>query len=269
VTPIIFDTTDEYLLYPSGYSNFFAAGFGWRRTAAGDLELIGPTRYPYAIAGVAAIDAASHSYLVWDGSPGFGGEARKPPCVGLKALMIDPQFRADWGDPAALADSIFTFRTIDFRDYQTPFPTYPNLEQSYTWSRDEFYDTNVTTRPTPIVPQTLPGGDPVIEPMWRYHARFDWLDEMHAQRGDPGWPENVYTPAELVERCGTAALAPGGGTVVNGVPCGFISHKTEATKPSHRPDVYWGFDPSRFERTRMRSAIRWVLDELFGLTLAP
>ncbi len=35
-------------------------------------------------------------------------------------------------------------------------------------------------------------------------------------------------------------------------------------KPSMKADVYWGFDPYRFDHEETKKAIRWVLD-YFGL----
>ncbi len=39
-------------------------------------------------------------------------------------------------------------------------------------------------------------------------------------------------------------------------------------KPVQRADVYWGFDPYRFDNEGTKKAIRWVL-EYFGLTINP
>ena len=50
---------------------------------------------------------------------------------------------------------------------------------------------------------------------------------------------------------------------------GALSHKFEATKPTGLGDVYWGFDPYRFDNAQMTEAIRWVLREHFGLAMYP
>ena len=55
---------------------------------------------------------------------------------------------------------------------------------------------------------------------------------------------------------------------LNGLGYGFVSYKVIRDKPFQRPDVYWGFDPYRFEEQDARKAIRWVL-QYFGLTINP
>lgn len=264
MTPIIMDTSEEYYEYANA---LYALGFGERRLADGTMQPIGPQRYPYLAWGVAALDAASHSLYVYPGPPGVGTTARKGPCIGMKAIVLDPVFKAANVDPGAVADTIYTARVLDFNDYRTPYPTYPRLEDTFAWTRDEFYDRNVTTRATAIVPQQLPDGRAAVEPMWRYYARFDWIDDMHASRGDPGWPSNIYDNLQLRAVCGNRAIALNGRTYVENANVGFVSHKTEFTKPTGRPDVLWGFDPSRFDRAKIRQAVRWVLSEQFGLPM--
>ena len=44
--------------------------------------------------------------------------------------------------------------------------------------------------------------------------------------------------------------------------------KMIADKPVRRADVFWGFDPYRFDTEDSRKAIRWVL-QYFGLTINP
>ena len=50
---------------------------------------------------------------------------------------------------------------------------------------------------------------------------------------------------------------------------GYLSYKTIADKPIERADVYWGFDPYRFDHAEIENALRWVLGDHFGLTIAP
>jgi hypothetical protein len=109
--------------------------------------------------------------------------------------------------------------------------------------------------------------------MFRGVARFDWLRERKWEQGDPGWPAGSYTPAELDELCGVMALAPydtleRGSARTNGKTFGYLSYKMTADKPSGAPDVYWGFDPYRFDNAETKKAIRWVLD-MFGLQINP
>ena len=47
-----------------------------------------------------------------------------------------------------------------------------------------------------------------------------------------------------------------------------MSYKMYQDKPWGAGDVYWGFDPYRFDEDGTRKAIRWVLD-YFGLPINP
>ena len=78
-------------------------------------------------------------------------------------------------------------------------------------------------------------------------------------------------PGELDDICGTLALTaldglPQGTSRTNGLNYGFMSYKNVADKPSGKADVYWGFDPYRFDHVETKKAIRWVL-EYFGLNI--
>ncbi len=262
--PLIFDT-DETCTY--AYGQVHALGFGTRILPDGTSQLIGPTRYPYAAAGIDALDAPSgQANLVWPGTPGPASIARKSNCEGLMGLVLDPGFRAAHG-AAGVPDTILTSLVIDYKDDPAGYPAKPRLEDTFVWGLDEFYDTNVTSRPTPINAQVMPDGSPAIEPMWRFESRFDWIKTVHAQRGDAGWPGNAYTPEQLKSVCGNYAIGPNGRAVADAAPVGFISHKTEWTKPVPGGDVFWGFDPSRFDPQPMQRAIRWVLGEVFRLRM--
>jgi len=269
MTPIIFDTEEEYLL--SGTTNY-ALGFGWRKTPEGSLTLIGKERYPYVVWGIDAIDAPSGSQYVWNGAPGNASLARKASCVGMKAIVLDGAFRAAYVDPGAMADTIYGARNIDWKDYPVPTPTNPNgyppfdLSTTFAWGLDEIYDTNITQRPTAIIRQRLRDGRPAAEPMWRQYSRFDWIDDLHARRGDPDWPLNTTLPVQGI--CGAYGLNLQNRSVTGGAVTGLISRKFELTKPEGHPDVLWGFDPSRFDKTKIKQAIRWVLHEQFGLRMS-
>ena len=54
----------------------------------------------------------------------------------------------------------------------------------------------------------------------------------------------------------------------NGGTFGYFSYKMTEDKPSYKADVYWGFDPYRFDHNETKKAIRWVLD-YFGLQINP
>ena len=277
VTPIIFDTTEEIL---TAGANRYALGFGRRRDPDGSVVMIGKERYPYAIWGIAALDQPSSDYHVWPGVT-TAQSLRKSNCVGNKAIVLDPAFKAAYLTPGAIADTIYSWRRIDWRDFRAPgYPTYPLLSETFQWGLDEFYDTNITERVTPIVPQLVADPDnpgalrPAIDVMFRMYTRYDWIDDIHHQRGDPGWPLNVWSMDELVRNqnsiCGRAGVNElTMRTRITGAPCGFLSHKMESTKPSGRGNVCWGFDPSRFDREQIRRAIRWVLRDQFGLLLSP
>jgi hypothetical protein len=280
MSPIIFDTEEETREFSNSY---YALGFGWRRTANGDLTLIGKERYPYLVWGIDAIDAPSSLVRVYPGSPGLASAARKSPCVGLKAILLDETFKAAYVDPGAMADTIYAARNIDWIDYPAPTPANPNsfppftLSTNFVWGLDEIYDTNLTQRPTAIIKQRLSDGRPAMEPMWRQYSRFDWIDDLHAQQGDPYWPEfypppnettRLFTATELRGICGTFGLNLQKRSVTGGAVVGLISRKFELTKPSGRPDVLWGFDPYRFNKTKIKQAIRWVLREEFGLQMS-
>ncbi len=280
MSPIIFDTEEETRMYGN---TSYALGFGWRRTADGNLTLIGKERYPYLIWGIDAIDAPSSLVRIYPGSPGLASLARKAPCVGTKAVVLDPAFKASYVDPGAMADTIYAARNIDWVDYPAPtlenpysYPPF-NLVTTYVWGLDEFYDTNITQRPTAIIKQKLSDGRPAMEPMWRLYSRFDWIDDLHAQNGYPGWPQyypppnettRLYTDTDLRGICGVYGLNLQKRSVTGGAVVGLISRKFEQTKPSGRPDVLWGFDPYRFNRTKIKQAIRWVLREEFGMLMS-
>ncbi len=74
--------------------------------------------------------------------------------------------------------------------------------------------------------------------------------------------------------CGPLALTdyedqPKGTAVTNGQVYGWLSYKKTADKPSGAPDIYWGFDPYRFDHTQSRKMIRWALSEVFRLNVNP
>ncbi len=280
MTPIIFDTEEEYRVFQN---TNYALGFGWRRTPDGDLTLIGRERYPYLVWGIDVIDSPSGPSYVWPGVPGFGSAARKAPCAGLKAIVLDGAFKAAYVDPGAMADTIYGARNVDWRDYPVATPSNPNpyppfdATTTFDWGLDEFYDTNLTQRPTAIIKQRLADGRPAAEPMWRQYSRYDWIDDLHAQRGDPYWPffqpdgtTVLFTSSQMQGICGRYGLnllnPPR--SVSGGVVVGIISRKFETTKPSGRPDVLWGFDPYRFNKAKIKQAIRWVLREEFNMTLS-
>jgi hypothetical protein len=263
--PWIFDTDEEYL---ECSGNTYAVGFGEQELPDGSTILRGTLRYPYRSLGLAMLDHVTPRFNIY-GECGFGSTgsgARNAACAGTKALALDSDFAAAHPPGGAFPDTIFTEAVIDWRD-QNP-DHYEDLN-TFTWGNDEFYDGNITDRTTPWSPQDC-DGMACVEPMFRIHSRFDWVDVMHEDAGDPDWPHNVFTGEELEERCGRHGLD---GTLDNaltsGQTVGFIAHKYDAMHPSGVGDVVWGFDPYRFDHTHITSAIQWVLGQHFGLVMRP
>ena len=91
--------------------------------------------------------------------------------------------------------------------------------------------------------------------------------------GDPDWPFSRYTGLELIEGCGSLGMTsyeeiPLSSALTNGQTYGYFSYKMIEDKPARKADVYWGFDPYRFDPDETKKAIRWVLD-YFGLQINP
>ncbi len=277
--PIILDANEDYYYYNS---QRYAIGSGTRLLPDGTTVMLGKIRYPYSVWGVVGIDEPSHNWLIYPGVPGSAGVARRSNCAGMKGLVLDPVFRTSHLDPGAIADTILTWSVVDYRDYPAA-PNYPDLHASFIWGLDEFYDHNATTRPTPIVPQLLRDGRPAVEPMFRLLSRYEWIRGLHVARGDAGWPLASNSPFSydafdqpgLRATCTTGDIGNGNlfdlsdppRTKVDGTIVGFVSHKTELTKPTAGGDVLWGFDPSRFDPAKIQKAIRWVLGQEFGLRM--
>ena len=104
-------------------------------------------------------------------------------------------------------------------------------------------------------------------------SRMDWMRDYMWAEGNPDWPHDEYETYELEEGCGPMAMTsyqgiPRSGALTNGHTFGYFSYKMVADKPSNKADVYWGFDPYRFDHTETQKAIRWVLD-YFGLNINP
>ncbi len=290
MTPIILDTSETYYTY---LGKRYALGSGTRQMPDGTMDRLGLDRYPYNIWGVDALDSPSNALMIYPGLPGQGQNARKSNCAGLMALVLDPSFKAAHLDAGAIDDTINTWRNLLKLDDVPPLPHFPNLRKPFSWQLDEFYDHNPTgTRSTPINIQTLPGGGPAYEPMFRFMTRYEWIRNIHVQRGDTQWPLHTISPDtvnfpynydkfnidDLRNTCSSGQTGPGylfsldqngiPRTRIDGAPVGLLSHKTEATKPTPGGDVIWGFDPSRFDPPKIKKAIRWVLGEEFRLRMA-
>ncbi len=262
--PIIFDTEEEIAYFWwNGGPMPFDLGFGWIISPDGKRIWIGRERYPYKSLGLSVLDHVTPKYHVFGtvGVRSIGQKARNSACVGVKGLIVDPVFRAARAPGDAFPDTIFTDPIFDWLDLN---PEWRDRLNPFIWGDDEFYDGNITSRTTPWQPQQC-DGQPCLEPMFRMYSRFDWIQDLHVANGDNAWPAPEIPWWELPDRCGHHALGPDGRTRTTGQITGFLSHKTVATKPGGRADVLWGFDPYRFDHTRIRGAIRWVLGEHFGL----
>jgi hypothetical protein len=268
MVPIIFDTTEEFY-YLAGET--YVVGFGESELPDGTLVLRGPRQYPFATAGIAALDWSVPLNKYIYGRRWLANLDRRSACAGIKAVALDPEFKANHLISAdAIADTIATNELIDWYDGANPGGY---LDVPFPFAGDEFVDANISTRPTPWTPQECPDGPDgmCIEPMFTGMARFDWLREQHWAAGDPGWPQSTYTPTELDEICGPLALGdldevPDRTALSSGKVYGYLSYKNVEEKPSGRADAYWGFDPYRFDHVESQKAMRWVL-EYFGLEL--
>ncbi|MBK9303007.1 MAG: hypothetical protein IPM94_03705 [bacterium] len=264
-------------LYPVIYNNdempFQCGGeargmsFGTREEDDGTETVFGTLQYPYRGLGLAVSSMFIPADFYY--SPalcGSGTTHRKQNCLGTKAIVLDPAFKAEYVQSGSFADTIFVWDQIAWSDAATvagggiPAPGSP-----YSFSQsDEYYDYNETARRTSWAPQTLPDGRPVIEPMWRAMPRYDWILDRHLANGDDDFVYPANNP------CGLFARNPATGrTVLNGVPIGVFSYQTVATKPGGRADVLWGFDPHLYDHTQMKRVLRWVLDDHFGLAMTP
>ena len=194
--------------------------------------------------------------------------------------MLADDFRANHAVGAgAIADTFFTDQVIDWHDSADAAAGGLDLfAGTFPFRNDEFVDSNITVRPTPIIPQscsTIPEAPDgmCIEPMFTGVARMDWMREEKWAEGDAGWPQSEYTVQELEDGCGGFAMTSYGGVPQSGARTndrvfGYMSYKMIENKPARRADVYWGFDPYRFDQGETRKAIRWVLD-YFGLIINP
>jgi len=273
--PVVFESTEMgsqngMVHYPD---TRVRRSFGVRYIPQDTEVLVGPTRYPFDVAGVSVLDVMSVVSCVEYGSDEALTQRRRAACVGLKGVALDAAFKVShFPGGAAFADTIWTEPQIDWRDLPQPHDPYL-LGRIWPWGQDEFYNGNVVGRPTPYTIQQC-DGEPCVEPMFRSIARYDWIRQTRlAADPDDTWPVGYYdVPGQptLVSVCGTNALTPGlAGALTNDQVVAFVARKTASDKPSQVGDVVMGFDPYRFDNQQMRAVIRWVLGEHFGLTMNP
>lgn len=273
MVPIIFDTEEvEYVL--NGVS--YVVGFGQREMPDGSLVDRGPMMYPYWVAGISVLDWTTPVDKYIYARPYLAFSDRGSKCAGLKNVVLDQEFRSFHFDDFNSTDEIILPNSlIDWRDDYSADSD--SLNNTFYFSGDEFVDANITERPTLWASQECdeaPAGL-CVEPMFRVLTRYDWLRERKWAEGDTGWPQSQYSELRLNQICGPLALEdleisgdtiPLGTARTNGKVCGFLSYKNVAEKPSSKADVYWGFDPYRFDTTQTQNAIRDVL-RYFGLQI--
>jgi hypothetical protein len=264
--PTIFDTTEPDL-------NAYETSFGTKELPDGSELARGPLMYHYATVGISALDWSTSSLKTIYGSSVRASRDRTTECAGIKGLVLDQEFKSRHSiGLGVVADTLYTDTEIDWHDYQAQQAGTLELNSSdFSFLDDEFVDANISPRNTPIVPQQCSEGPEgsCIEPMFTGIARFDYVREWNRAAGNIDWPVGDYTTAELEDLCGELALSdhegqPNSGARTNGQTYGFFSHKTVDRKPSGKADVYWGFDPYRFDHGETQKAVRWVLD-YFGL----
>ena len=271
MTPIIFDTDEEYYELDG---QTYVVGFGTASLPDGSHYERGPRQYPFATAGVSLLDwAVPVGKHIYD-RPVPAEQDRRSRCSSLKGVVLDPSFKANHLiGPGVVADTIGTDPLIDWRDLASQDSD--TLNNEFPFYGEEFIDANISARPTAWTAQECAEGPAglCIEPMFRGLSRFDWLRERKWAAGDQDWPASTYTRDELESLCGEMALTtldnggdpiPRGTARSNGQVYGYLSYRNVADKPSGKADVYWGFDPYRFDHEKTRQAIGWVLD-YFGL----
>jgi len=272
--PVIFDSKETTLLVGG---TDYTIGFGTRTLPDGTEVYRGPLMYPYSTAGITALDWTAPASKYIYGRPVSAGQDRKSACVGLKGLALDPAFKLNHGiGPGVIPDTMWTNPDIDWHDYSAVDADTLKLGTlNFKFTKDEFVNESISER-TGIILQNCDSSEApngrCIEPMFKGIARFDWLRELRWRQGDAEWPTSTYSTDELVTECGTQALTdynghPRSSAWTNGRTFGYFSYKMAAEKPGvARADVYWGFDPYRFDEAGTKKTIRWVLS-YFGIDL--
>lgn len=281
MTPIVFATREDptYTIF----GNSYVAAFGTMTLPDGTIVYRGPRLYPYATAGIAALDWTSPASKTIYGRQFPQSVDRSRLCSGLKGLVLAPAFKENHLiGPGVIPDTMYTNPTIDWRDVAAAAVDTLSLldQQAFVFDSDEFIDANLSPRATQITPQECAGdayansdvpNGMCVEPMFTGIARIDWMREEQWKRGRTDWPQSRYDDEMLDDGCGQLALTDWQGTPrssarTNGKVFGFLSYKKVPTKQVKKADIYWGFDPYRFDQEGTRKAIRWAL-QYFGLQI--
>ncbi len=276
MVPIIFESTLEYYLLND---NNYVVGFGRKELHDGTFILRGPLMYPFETVGISALD-----WNVPLGKNVYGrrytaSEDRSSKCSGLKEIQLVEEFRSNHlVGPGAIPNSISTHEGMDWRDPMADAGLDTMLNEDFPFTGDEFIDDKIAERPAQMVIQDCENGyaGKCIEPMFTGLTRLDWIRNQMWDIGETDWPGSVYPLAELSSICGDMALTtylaedgtvvPSGTARANGKTYGYMSYKTVTDKPGNKADVYWGFDPYRFNNQDTKKAVLWVLQH-FGLPL--
>ncbi len=276
MVPMIFDSRQPVFVV-DGTS--YITGFGTAEQPDGTRIERGPRMYPAATAGIAAIDWTSTNTKTIYGRNITVKFDRKADCVGLKGVSLDAAFKVNHGiGPGVVPDRILTNPIIDWPDdANARGDTLGLFNGSFPFRNDEFYDVNISSRAEPIILHKCevleaPGGL-CVEPMFRGISRIDWMRGVKFADGELDWPNSAYSTYELDQGCGPLGLTsyegvPRSSSRTNGLTYGFMSYKMVMDKPVRKADVYWGFDPYRFDEEGTKTAIRWVL-QYFGLSINP
>ena len=254
--PIIYDTDEGNTTCGNAP---YALSFGVRLDEDDRLTVTGREQFPYRAMGLSMTNLMiPNKFYISPGVCGDGMFQIHRRCGGTKAVILDSQFKSAYVPNAAFADTMFIWSRIDYAE------TGVVTQNSVFGGSDEFYDLNVTARTTNWAPQRLDDGSPAVVPMWRAYTRYDWILDSHLAAGDTDFPGDIDLSQQSV--CGSWAIDPNTGRMrTDGVPIGVMSFMTTETKPGGRPDMIWGFDPYRFNPTEMTKALRWTLQDRFGV----
>ncbi len=275
--PLVFNSNVDVVNFDG---NSYVVGFGENTLTDGTEVRRGPLMYPYATVGITALDWNVPLNKNIYGRTTAGNQDRRTQCSGLKQIKLAEEFRSHHAvGPGAISDYINTHPGMDWRDPLATAGLDTSLVLDFPFTGDEFIDDKIADIPTPVNVQECNLGYQglCIEPMFTGVGRLDWMRKELWAVGDDAWPGSVYTNNRLKDICGEVALTsyvpedgsaaiPFAATQVNGKVFGYLSYKTVEDKPVNRADVYWGFDPYRFDNTETQKAIRWVL-QYFGLPI--
>ena len=276
MTPLIFES--PVAVYNEGGVEYII-GFGTKELPDGTEVERGPLQYPYAAVGISALDwSVPRNKYLYGRAPIRANEDRREQCAGLKQIKLAEDFRAHHNiGPSAISDVINTSILMDWRDPLPGEGLATALDTPFPFPGDEFVNGVISEAPSSMVPQLCEDGynGYCIETMFTGVSRYDWIRDRMWEYGDTEWPYNLYDLNDLAGMCGGMALStyvdedgntfPLGTARTTGQTYGYFSYKTITDKPVPLADVYWGFDPYRFDHEESQKAIIWVLSDYLEL----